>query len=36
MAGAQQQIDYFTGPCPYDDCRFRQRCGAERLAYHRF
>ena len=32
MLGAQQQIDYFTGPCPCDECRLRHRCAVERLA----
>jgi hypothetical protein len=36
MAGAQQQIDYLAIPCPCEDCRFRQRCGSERLACQRF
>jgi hypothetical protein len=36
MACAQQQLDYFTGPCPCDDCRFRERCGPERLACQAF
>jgi hypothetical protein len=36
MAGAQQQIDYLASPAPCDACRFRQRCGTERLACHRF
>jgi hypothetical protein len=32
MAGAQQHIAYFTGPCPCDDCRFHARCASQRLA----
>ena len=31
MPGAQQ-LDYFTGPCPSDDCRLRQRCAVELTA----
>jgi hypothetical protein len=32
MSGAHQQFDYFTGPCPCDECRFRARCASQRLA----
>jgi hypothetical protein len=31
MPGAQQ-LDYFIGLCPCDDCRLRQRCAVELTA----
>jgi hypothetical protein len=33
---AAQQLEYFTGPAPCDCCKFRERCGPERLACQAF
>jgi hypothetical protein len=35
MPGAQQQLDD-VGECPCDRCKFRERCGPERLACQAF